>query len=157
MPVLNAASHEVVVRFLHVASGALPLSDFEYVEIKDVALAQGHGSSSRTGSVFLWRKLIERQRRWFLHDKSGQPIRDDRNRFVASKVNPLPRLNPHDKLAERSFFEELGVPVPKLLATIESPSELIELADTLPADGWVIKPVGAAYSTGVTCACDSHK
>lgn len=150
LPLLDATSRHVVVKFLCVVSGSIAEDDFEHVEVEDIARSQLHDMTSRTGDAFLWRKLIERQRRWFEHDDSGQPVRDECNRFVPSRFNPLPRLNPLDKLAERSFFEELGIPLPKLLATIELPNDLIGLWDTLPQSGWVIKPVGAAYSNGVT-------
>ena len=92
---------------------------------------------------FLWRKMLERQNRWFLRGSDGQPLRDEDSRFIASPANPLPMLNPFDKLWERRHMEALGVPCPKLIAVLTSPSELFDLEPRLPPS-WVLKPVGAA-------------
>ena len=64
--------------------------------------------------TFFWRKMLERQRRWFEHDLSGKPVRDECSRFVPSADNPLPELNPFDKQWERAFMERLGAPQPRL-------------------------------------------
>jgi hypothetical protein len=98
--------------------------------------------------AFFWKKMLERQRRWFVHGADGKPIRDECNRFVPSVENPLPELNPFDKRWERDFMTKLGMPQPGLIAAITEPDELLKLAPTLP-QSWVLKPVGAAYSDGV--------
>ena len=103
---------------------------------------------------FLWRKMLERQRRWFQLGADGQPLRDEDSRFIASPANPLPMLNPFDKLWERRHMEALGVPCPKLIAVLTSPAELLALAPRLPPS-WVLKPVGAAYSDGVFIVRDN--
>lgn len=103
--------------------------------------------------AFIWSKMLERQKRWWVHGADGKPVRDHLSRFVPSAANPLPALNPFDKLAEReylqSFLANNGqriVSQPKLIACIRSPSELQSIS--LP-QRWVLKPVGAAYSDGV--------
>lgn len=100
--------------------------------------------------AFIWRKMLERQKRWWQHGEDGKPLRDESFRFVPSSSNPLPNLNPFDKLQERQFLQSLCgiVPQPELVACIRRPDELLALAITLPKS-WVLKPVGAAYSDGV--------
>ena len=101
--------------------------------------------------AFIYTRLIERQQRWFRHDATREVCRDEYNRFIPSSGNPL-TFGQLDKLAERRFLEEHGVPMPRLLGVLtkENLSEqLRQLVPTLAGD-FVIKPVGAGHSFGVT-------
>ena len=90
--------------------------------------SHGSGGSSpgpaHGPECFIWRKMLERQRRWWVHDEGGGgaagslPLRDEHSRFVPSERNPLPMLNPFDKLWERSHMEAMGVAQPRLLAVV---------------------------------------
>ena len=105
-----------------------------------------------SGDAFIWRMVVERQRRWYRHAADGvTPLRDAKNRFVPTAANPLPQLSPQDKLMERSYLTTLGVRQTKLLGTCEDAAQLRTLlaSPTLPAS-FAIKPVGAAASVGVT-------
>ncbi len=81
--------------------------------------------------------------------------RDTWNRFVGKAANPFP-FTQLDKLAEREFLEQHDVPLPKLLHVL--PRENLE--DALPAvaaglpRSFVIKPVGAGHSFGLTVVRD---
>ena len=98
-----------------------------------------------SAEAFIWQKMLERQRRWWEHGADSKPLRDECARFVPSAANPLPRLNPFDKLMERAYLESLGAPQPRLLARLDNVEELLSMASSLPRS-WVLKPVGAAYS-----------
>ena len=73
-----------------------------------------------SNEAFLWRKLIERQNRWF-QNQAGQMRRDDLCRPIPTEANPVPSWNPNDKLIERAFLAEMGIPVAPLIATITDP------------------------------------
>ena len=132
--------------------------------------------------AFLWRKMVERQQRWFARESAaggggsrgggggsggggggsglggglgggGQPLYDDQHRFVPTAANPLPQLSPQDKLMQRAYLDARGVPQPRLLATIRHPEELARLE--LPSS-WALKPVGAAYSEGLVLVRDGR-
>ena len=105
--------------------------------------------ASDPAACFLWRKMLERQRRWFEHGADGQPLRDEHARFLPSAANPLPQLNPFDKLLEREYCEAMGVPQPKLVAVIRTPNELLSLE--LPPS-WVLKPARSARSSKIGSA-----
>lgn len=110
--------------------------------------------SSAEGS-FIWQKLVERQRRWYAHDARMSLQRDECNRFVGTAANPFP-FTQLDKLAERAFLDRFGVPQPRLLHSIpitDLRSELPKLAPRLPSS-FVVKPVGAGHSFGVTVVRD---
>jgi acyl-CoA synthetase (AMP-forming)/AMP-acid ligase II/acyl carrier protein len=113
------------------------------------------GPRSTGGQAFIYDKLVARQRRWYAHDERYELRRDDSNRFVGTAANPFP-FTQLDKLRERRFLEDLGIPLPKLLHVL--PKEglreaLGTLAPGLP-DNFVIKPVGAGHSFGVTIVRD---
>jgi 3-oxoacyl-(acyl-carrier-protein) synthase/acyl carrier protein len=104
------------------------------------------------GDAFIWHRLLDRQQRWFEHNRDGSVCRDQQGRFVPTPSFPFPFAQ-LDKLAERRFLEARGVPLPKLLAVLSSPAELLTLA--LPSS-WVVKPVGAGHSDGVVIVHDGH-
>lgn len=104
-----------------------------------------------TDEAFIWDKLVARQQRWYKHNARRELVRDELNRFVGTAANPFP-FTQLDKLKERQFLESLDFPLPKLLHVIpkeDLQKRLIELAPTLP-ESFVIKPVGAGHSFGVT-------
>ena len=98
--------------------------------------------------VFLWRKLVERQRRWYQHE-AGAMLMDADSRFLPSEANPFPGWSPQDKMMEREFVKGLSISVPMtaVIAVITDPSELLELS--LPRS-WVVKPIGASGFEGVS-------
>ena len=59
---------------------------------------------------------------------------------------PPPLTSFIPSLVQRKYLDAVGVPQPRLLATITAPHELATLE--LP-DAWALKPVGAAYSQGL--------
>ena len=78
-------------------------------------------------------------------------VRDNQNRFVGTAANPFP-FTQLDKLKERSFLDSLNIPQPKLLHVLsaeEIQNALLRLGPDLPVS-FVIKPVGAGHSFGVT-------
>ena len=83
------------------------------------------------------------------------PFRTER--FVGTSANPFP-FTQLDKLAERSFLDSLNVPQPALLHAIP----IDQLRDTLPRlmpqlpKSFVVKPVGAGHSFGVTVVRDGR-
>ena len=103
-------------------------------------------SSASNENEFIYRKMIERQRRWYEHDK-GDMLRDERGRFVPTAVCPFPEWSPQDKLMERAWLESLptNVPQARLITSFQHPSELLELVHTLPSTGFVIKPAGEPW------------
>jgi acyl-CoA synthetase (AMP-forming)/AMP-acid ligase II/acyl carrier protein/dienelactone hydrolase len=106
---------------------------------------------SARGEPFIYERLVARQKRWYQHDKQFQLCRDAKNRFIGTAANPFP-FTQLDKLKERRFLEERDVPLPKLLHVLPKErfaQSLIELAPDLPKS-FVIKPVGAGHSFGVT-------
>ena len=110
---------------------------------------------SATNDSFIYKKLVARQQRWYEHDAQHQLRRDPKNRFVGTMANPFP-FTQLDKLKERHFLETHGVPLPKLLHVLpkdELENALPALAADLP-NSFVIKPVGAGHSFGVTLVRD---
>ena len=91
----SMVSHRLEAPPLALASGA------------GLGLAGAGGSSGRRSEVsdaFLWRKMVERQRRWFAQDAEGDFCRDGSQRFVPTPANPLPFLSPQDKLMQRRYL-----------------------------------------------------
>ncbi|MEO0418977.1 MAG: AMP-binding protein [Pseudomonadota bacterium] len=112
-------------------------------------------ANTPTQAPFIYERLIERQRRWYAHDERLQLKRDADNRFIGSAENPFP-FTQLDKLKERAYLEQLGVPLPKLLHVLSKDAlqkALPRLAPSLPKS-FVIKPVGAGHSFGVTVVRD---
>ncbi len=106
---------------------------------------------SNQRDAFIWNKLVERQQRWYKHNEHFKLCRDEHNRFIGTPKNPFP-FTQLDKLAERTFLEELDLALPDLLHVIPRENlqeSLIRIAPSLP-DSFVIKPVGAGHSFGVT-------
>ncbi|MEP3107731.1 MAG: AMP-binding protein [Hyphomicrobiales bacterium] len=108
-------------------------------------------SSNKASDAFIYDKLVARQQRWYEHNERYELRRDEHNRFIGTAANPFP-FTQLDKLRERRFLEDLGAPLPRLLNVL--PKEglqdtLLNLAPSLP-DSFVIKPVGAGHSFGVT-------
>lgn len=112
---------------------------------------------SSADEAFIWQRLVERQKRWYAHDEQMALRRDEHNRFVGTAANPFP-FTQLDKLAERAFLDGLGVPQPRLLHAVPIgalQAELPRLAPRLPAS-FVVKPVGAGHSFGVTVVRDGR-
>lgn len=104
---------------------------------------------------FIYEKLVERQQRWYEHDERFELRRDENNRFIGTAANPFP-FTQLDKLKERRFLEGLNAPLPKLIHIIpkdELQHRLEKLGPSLP-ESFVIKPVGAGHSFGVTIVRD---
>lgn len=126
----------------------------------DLAAAQVRRTAAMVGEApqdqaFIYEKLVARQQRWYRHDARHQLCRDPQNRFVGTTANPFPftQLN---KLAERRFLESHDVPLPRLRHVLPKDGiaqALTDLAPDLP-DSFVIKPVGAGHSFGVTLVRD---
>lgn len=109
------------------------------------------------GPAFIYEKLVARQKRWYAHDERFALRRDAHNRFVGTTANPFP-FTQLDKLEERRYLEALGVPLPRLLHVLpkEGLRETLPiLAPTLP-ESFVVKPVGAGHSFGVTIVRDGR-
>ena len=102
--------------------------------------------SASTENEFIYRQMIERQRRWYKHDK-GNMLRDEQGRFVPTALCPFPEWSPQDKLLERAWLERIPINVPRarLIGTFQHPSELLELVHMLPSAGFVIKPAGELW------------
>lgn len=128
--------------------GAIGRARFAAAQVRRAAALCPRSSG---GQAFIYDKLVARQRRWYEHDERYELRRDDSNRFVGTAANPFP-FTQLDKLRERRYLEDLGVPLPKLLHVLPKAglrAALAELAPVLP-DSFVIKPVGAGHSFGVT-------
>ena len=99
---------------------------------------------------FIWRKIIDRQKRWYKHDADVRLVITPDFGPHPLAANPLPRLTWYDKLSDRRWLEDHGVDeMPRLLASFSEPHELLTLMPRLPSS-WVLKPAGAADSFGVT-------
>lgn len=108
-------------------------------------------SPGTTGEAFIWDKLVARQQRWYEHNERCELHRDEFNRFIGTAANPFP-FTQLDKLAERRFLDALGVPQPRLLHILPRENlqdSFVDLAPSLPGS-FVVKPVGAGHSFGVT-------
>ena len=163
VPVLQGQLRVNVCAFLHEVSsltGRGAPSDSSLAAAALEKIEENPASSSRLSDAFVWRKMVERQRRWFLQGAGFEPARDEYNRFLPSPFNPLPQLNPQDKLQERRYIANLAtalnfpVKQPRLIATIGSPDELS--THELPSS-WALKPVGASYSKGVVLVRDGFQ
>ena len=154
LPQMNAPLSARITAFLSAAAKTVPPSVENAATATPQAAAGGglsHGAHEQSDG-FLWRQIVERQRRWYEVDStSGKLRRDRQQRFVPSAANPLPQLSPQDKIMQRVFLDQLEVPQPRLLATIQAPEEILQL--TLPPS-WILKPIGAAYSEGLICCRD---
>ncbi|MGR3512707.1 MAG: AMP-binding protein [Paracoccaceae bacterium] len=137
----------------------LPLVDRAVAEAKfaaaQVKRAAALVPARQDGAAFLYEKLIARQQRWYKHTEAFELERDALNRFVGTAANPFP-FTQLDKLAERAYLEERGIPLPNLRHVL--PKEgltdaLVALAPDLPGD-FALKPVGAGHSFGVTLVRD---
>ncbi|MFT6736378.1 MAG: acyl-CoA synthetase (AMP-forming)/AMP-acid ligase II/acyl carrier protein [Kangiellaceae bacterium] len=108
------------------------------------------------GESFIYDKLLARQQRWYEHDERYELRRDQLNRFIGTAANPFP-FTQLDKLKERQFLDNLEVPQPTLIHVIPKEnlhSTLMKIAPSLPT-GFVVKPVGAGHSFGVTVVRNS--
>ncbi len=133
----------------------LELVDRVMVVARQVCRAAALAPPSTAGDAFIWNMLAKRQLRWYEHDENYDLRRDKFNRFIGKAANPFP-FTQLDKLAEREFLEMHGVPQPRLLHVLPCDNLLYSLpqvASTLPAS-FVIKPVGAGHSFGVTVVRD---
>ncbi|WP_171136700.1 AMP-binding protein [Ruegeria sp. HKCCC1038] len=122
---------------------------------QQVAKAAALVADAPTHQPFIYEKLIERQRRWYVHDDKLRLVRDQDNRFVGTAANPFP-FTQLDKLKERTYLESLGVPLPNLLHVLpkaDLAQSLPSIAPELPCR-FVLKPVGAGHSFGVTVVRD---
>ena len=133
---------------LSLVDGAIELARTAAAQVKAAAATV---SASSAEGAFIWQRLVERQKRWYNHDAQMALRRDTLNRFVSTAANPFP-FTQLDKLAERGFLDTFNVPQPALLHVLPIDTladELPRLAPTLPT-AFVIKPVGAGHSFGVT-------
>ncbi|MFY0690474.1 MAG: AMP-binding protein [Paracoccaceae bacterium] len=122
--------------------------DFAAAQIRR---ASAHLDKTATREGFIYQKLVARQQRWYAHDAQHRLCRDTKNRFIGTAANPFP-FTQLDKLKERQFLEKHDMPLPKLLHVLtenDLGQALSDLAPDLP-DSFVIKPVGAGHSFGVT-------
>lgn len=136
------------IRVLELVNRLVDRAVFAAGQVRRAAALVTPGSSAHP---FIWSKLIERQRRWYEHDDRLQLRRDAHSRFIGTPFNPFP-FTQLDKLAERDYLEKLGAPLPRLLQVLareKLPEALTDLAPSLPPS-FVIKPVGAGHSFGVT-------
>ncbi|MEP0564008.1 MAG: AMP-binding protein, partial [Paracoccaceae bacterium] len=124
--------------------------------VDQIRQASAMMSNEYKADAFIYDKLIARQQRWFAHNAQHELCRDASNRFVGTVANPFP-FTQLDKLKERRFLEERGIPLPKMLHVIPKENlrkNLIKLAPSLPPH-FAIKPVGAGHSFGVTLVRDN--
>lgn len=151
-------------RLIHQLHAAPSPTDADLLDMTDSVIAVARRAStqvckamarvtpSRSEEPFIWFKLLERQRRWYVHDAQLQLVRDSQNRFVPTPANPF-SFSQLDKLAERSFLDKLNVPQPRLITRIpidQLRHKLPQFATANQAASFVMKPVGAGHSFGVT-------
>ena len=123
-------------------------ADFAATHVRDTS---EHLGKAAQNEAFIYEKLLARQQRWYQHDAQLRLRRDAQNRFIGTPSNPFP-FTQLDKLKERRFLESHDVPLPDLLHIVPKDriaEALTELAPDLP-ESFVIKPVGAGHSFGVT-------
>ncbi|WP_243614006.1 AMP-binding protein [Shimia aestuarii] len=133
--------HEIIARVVDRA-------DFAATHVRDTSALVDKAAQS---GAFIYEKLVARQQRWYQHDAQFRLRRDTENRFIGTPSNPFP-FTQLDKLKERRFLESHDVPLPVLLHIVPKDriaEALTELAPDLPKS-FVIKPVGAGHSFGVT-------
>ena len=124
---------------------------FAAAQVRRAAALVPKGSAA----PFIYEKLVARQQRWYEHDARFDLCRDADNRFVGTAENPFP-FTQLDKLKERAFLEGLGAPMPRLRQVLPKDGlqeALMNIASQLP-ESFVIKPVGAGHSFGVTVVRD---
>ena len=102
LPRLSTPLAERVTAFLKHAHSSRIDASHDHAEY-----ASGDDGGPKTREVsdaFLWRKMVERQRRWYEQDAAGGFKRDCSYRFVPTLANPLPMLSPQDKLMQRHYL-----------------------------------------------------
>jgi len=166
---LAIATHYCLVQLLHKllgrpgeSVGATPVLKLvdQVINQAEFAVQQVQRSSEQVtenshSEAFIWEKLADRQQRWFEHNDRQELRRDQYNRFIGTAANPFP-FTQLDKLQERQFLDSLDVPQTRILHVLPYENlvnSLVQLQSSLPPS-FVIKPIGAGHSFGVTLVRD---